>query len=480
MNRSFFTPGRILALASLLLFMIFWAVWFFAYPYFMIWLEGYSFFSTLPDFSSLFRSIPEGLPGYVGAFLHQFFKWPAAGAAIQSLMAVWPVVCTGVIVIRLFDNPGRLLWAAFIPLPFFVFRQFWDLHMYFTVIYDAVFTGIMLVVLIFTLIRRVTIKVPKWIGSLWVNVCIILSVVGSSLYFLIVLDERNHTQNEHARLEYFGENERWMDILEVVTPADARRDDIKRHYALLALAKTGNLTQYAFLYGLDGSNCFLFYDNINPLCLNYNSIFCQSMGMHNATIHQCYQQGIQSVAGIGFSSIRRLADTYIELKDYELARKYVDILEHSTCHRSWVKDRLEQLEAIRNAEPEYGYDEFNAKIAEVTHMISSMVDRNRNDRTYADLLLCALLADEEGDKFLQIFRYIAEIQYPDGRNIPRLYEEALILISMVDPSAVQGFQISEETKQRFADYIALMNAGKGNQALRKYADTYWVYSYRAQ
>jgi uncharacterized integral membrane protein len=480
MNRSFFTPGRILAIASSLAFIIFWAVWFFAYRYFLIWLEGYSFFSTLPDFSNLYKAIPEGLPGYIGAFLHQFYKWPAAGAAIQALMTVWPVICTGVIVNRLFENPGRLLWIAFLPLPYFVFRQFWDLHMYFAVIYNAAFTGIMLIVLIFTLIRKVTIKVPKWVGSLPVNILIMLSAIGTSLYFLLVQDERNHEQNDHARLEYLGENGRWMEILERVTPADAHNDDIKRHYALLALAQTGHLTDYAFLYGLDGSDSFLFYDNINPLCLDFNAIFYQSMAMPNAVIHQSYQLGVQSVAGVGFSSIRRLADTYIDLKDYALAKKYVDILAHSTCHRAWVKDRLPKLEAIKNASPAYANDEFNAMIAEFPHTISSMVDRNRKDRRYADLLMCALLADEEGDKFLNIFRYIAEVQYPDGKNLPRLYEEALILISMVDPSALQGIHISNDTQQRFADYVALMNAGKRSQALRKYKDTYWAYLYRAQ
>jgi hypothetical protein len=163
-----------------------------------------------------------------------------------------------------------------------------------------------------------------------------------------------------------------------------------------------------------------------------------------------------------------------------LAKKYVDILAHTTCHRAWVKERLPKLEAIKNAAPEYGYDEFDAKIASFTHTISSMVDRNRDDRRYADLLLCALLADDEGGKFRDIFRYIAEIQYPDGRNIPRLYEEALLLITMVDPSAVQGFHISNETQRDFADYVALMNAGKGNQAMKKYKDTYWAYSYRAK
>ena len=107
-----------------------------------------------------------------------------------------------------------------------------------------------------------------------------------------------------------------------------------------------------------------------------------------------------------------------------------------------------------------------------------MVDRNRSNRKYADLLLCSLLADEEGDTFVKLFTYVAQAQYPDGKNLPRLYEEALVLISMVEPHVLEGFTISEDTQRRFYDYIGLMNAGKGNQALRKHADTYWAYSYR--
>ena len=93
------------------------------------------------------------------------------------------------------------------------------------------------------------------------------------------------------------------------------------------------------------------------------------------------------------------------------------------------------------------------------------------------MFLCSLLADEEGDKFLNMIRYVASVQYPDGRNLPRLYEEALILITMVDPQAISGFVISDDTVQRFSDYVNMMNAGRGTQALRKHADTYWAYSY---
>lgn len=480
MKKTFTNPGSLLALTTSLLFVVMWMVWFFGYRYFLIWLEGYSFFSTLPDFSNLYKGIPEGLPGYIGAFLLQFYKWPVVGAAIQAFFAVWPAVCVGIVIIRLFKDPARLLWVAFIIVPIFAYRQFWDMLLYHSVFYSLIATGVMLVVLLATMVRKSQWKLPKILTSKLLNPVVMVVTVALSVYFLIGLDRGNKEQEQLAHLEYLGENRDWNAILNTVTVKDAWENEMKRHYALLALSETGQLTEHAFRYGLQGSSGFLFYDNVNPLCLNYNAVFYESLGMHNAVIHQSYQQGVQTVPGIGFDALRRLADTYIKLRDYTLAKKYVDILSHSTCHKAWVKERLHKLEAIKNEEPAYIHDEYKATISNFTHTISSMVDRNPENHKYADLLLCSLLADEEGDKFRDLFRYIAQWQYPAGTPIPRLYEEALILIAMVDPAAAQGYVISEDTRNRFADYVSLMNAGRGNQALKKYADTYWAYSYRSK
>ena len=97
MKKFFNSPARFLAVISALLLIIFWSVWFFAFRYYLIWLEGFSYFSTLPDFAAQYRLIPEGLPGYIGAFLHQFYSMPVLGAAIQAFFTIWPTVCIGII-----------------------------------------------------------------------------------------------------------------------------------------------------------------------------------------------------------------------------------------------------------------------------------------------------------------------------------------------------------------------------------------------
>ena len=477
MKKLTLTSCQFLALISGIIFVIFWAVWFICYRYYLVWLEGYSFFSTLPDFASQYLSSKEGFPGYIGAFLHQFYDKPLIGAAIQSFLMVWPTICIGIILQRFFNQPVRLMWIAFLPMLFIARRQFWDLHMNLTIQCSMVATAAMLLVLLITAFWRPRIELPKILKNYWLNAAVMLLMTVNSFFVLFYLEPRNRVYEEYARLEYLGERGRWDDILKSVKPRDAHEDELKKAYALLALSEKGILPDYAFRYGLNSSEDFIFSGKIEPICLNYNALFFQCQKMHNAVIHQAYQQGVQSVTGVSFSTLRRLADTYIALKDYDLARKYVDILSHSTCHGKWVKSRLPLLEEIRNAEPEYIYDEFKAAISNFSHTMSSMVDRHRDDRRYADLLLCSLLADGEGEQFKQIFQYVAETQYRPGTPIPRLYEEALILIAMVDPYVLDDFNISEDTRNRFTDYVNMMNSGKGSQALRKHADTYWAYSY---
>ena len=462
---------------TLALFAVLWAAWFFFCRYYLVWLEGYSYFSTLPDYTSLFKSIPYGLSCYVGSFLHQFYIYPAAGAAIQALLGVVPFVCGCVVLTRLFKEPGRLFWIALIPVVFIADRQFWDLNMVTSLRFAFWSVVIMLAVLGVTMIKRPQINLPGFLKHRAINIAMSVVLVALAVYSIAGVDPAARTHEERARLEYLGDRQKWDEILEIVTPQVARNDEFKRRYALLALIEKGCLVDYAFRYGLSSSEDFFFNESIEPMSLNFNAMFYQRIGIQNASIHQAYQLGVQSVSGMGFASLRRLADLYLSLNDYQMARKYIDILSHSTCHGKWLKSRMKHLEAIKDVEPTYASENYQATIANFTHTVSSLVDRNREDHKYADMFLCSLLADEEGDKFLNMIRYVASVQYPDGRNLPRLYEEALILITMVDPQAISGFVISDDTVQRFSDYVNMMNAGRGTQALRKHADTYWAYSY---
>lgn len=425
MKKITLTPARTLALMALSMFILLWAVWYFGYRHFLIWLEGFSYFSTLPDFMAAHKDMPYGLLAYVGSFLHQFYAMPTVGAAIQAFMATWVVICTGTALICLLKSPERALWISLVPVPFFIGLQFWDFRMLNSVLWFLIFAGILLTALAVSLIVRRKFDLPEILCRGFMNPLVLTVVSAVTVYMLVFMDPRNRVHEEQVRLQHLGETHQWDEILNTVSTADAKSDDLKMRYVLLALSEKGMLADHAFSYGLGNSDDFIFYENINPLCLHYNSLFYQCSGMYNAAIHQLYQQGVQSSLGVSFATLRRLADVYIELKDYDLARKYVDILSHSTCHGKWVKERLPELEAIRNAEPEYVADERNATISNFIHTVTAMARMYPENRKYADLMLCSLLADGDIQGFVSYFTGAAQRHYPDWVKMPRLYKDAL-------------------------------------------------------
>ena len=175
--------------------------------------------------------------------------------------------------------------------------------------------------------------------------------------------------------------------------------------------------------------------------------------------------------------MRFLADSYLATGDYTLAKKYIDILSHSTCHGKWVKQRLPRLQQLKGKAPVYPQAGQLFYLESFLADISSMYDRYPSDRRFADLLLCGFLAEKDGMTFYNIFQIVAGTLYPDGRNIPRLYQEALLLTASRYPSILDRYAIDESVWKDFADFTQMMQEGKTAQAKRKYTGTYWAYVY---
>lgn len=460
-----------------LVFVCLWIAWYVCYPYFLIWLEGYSFFTTLPDFVTIHFKLPDEISRYVGAFLLQFYAWPAVGAMIQALLPTLFLLCMLFIVRRLFKDHEGVMWLAYVPLPLFVYWQISDMTLARTLTMLASTMSAALALFIATLWKKPFGKLPGFLrhkitGAVFVALSLICSTG------VVMTDgPLTHYHEEIAHLEYLGEQGQWNRILENVSVQDALNNEYKRKYALLALSETGQLTEHAFRYGLASSDDFLFHDVQEPYCLGFNELFYRSLGMNNPAIYSVYQQAVQSLPGLSFDTVRCLADIYLEQKDYVMAKKYIDILDHSTCHGKWVKAHRAGLEAIKGAVPEYRMGGKQFIMQSFLPDMSAMVDLYPHERKYADFLLCGILAEKDGKTFLNVLNVIASTLYPDGRNLPALYQEALLLNASQDSSVLQRYSIDEAVWKRFADFTELMRQGRTAQAKRKYAGTYWAYVY---
>jgi hypothetical protein len=304
-----------------------------------------------------------------------------------------------------------------------------------------------------------------------------LILLASAATLLVKGNDNTRGYESVAYLEYLGKNKQWDRILQTVSQQESINNEYKRKYVLLALVNTGRLPEYAFSYGLSDSDDFLF-DNIQePFCLGFNVLFYSSLGMYNPAIYNAYQKSVQSTPGMSFDVLRFLADTYLSLGDHAMAKKYLDILSHSTCHGKWVEARLSRLEQLEGNTPEYSIGGPLFPMESFLPDISSMYDRYPADRRFADLLLCGVLAEKDGMAFYNIFQVVSKYIYPDGKGIPDLYQEALLLAASQNPEILNGYKIDEEVWKRFADFTSLMQKGQTAQAKRKYSETYWAYIY---
>lgn len=456
---------------TIIVFLILWGGWFFIFPDYLRWLESISFFSTLPDFTMLHFHLPEEFFSYCGAFLLQFYAYPAVGAAIQTAFPFLCVLCLQSMIRRIFKDSDNLSHLAFIALPVLVYLLADDASLVRSCITLTCFAAAALAVFLLTLVIKPRISVPEILKGRWM-VTVSLAAACLSVYF-IYDGPVDKDYEEACHLEYLGCQGNWEEILEIVTPKDAARNELKRKYALLALAETGKLTESALRYGLSGSEDFVFTEPKTLLTFNFNMLFYRSLGMANPIVQLAYQQETLSHTGLTFSAVRMLADTYLKLKDYNLAKRYIDILSHSTCHRRWVNERLPELEAIKSAEPEYYASGERFSLQTFAGDMWAMLTRYPDNSVYADYYLCGVLAEKDGNRFYKAFNVIAPELYPDGKGIPRLYQEALCPI--VGQVVSEGYHIDDDVWNSFLGFNDCLRKGRQSEAKRKYAGTYWNY-----
>jgi hypothetical protein len=460
----------------LLTFVALWSLWFFGFPNTIIWLEGFSFFCTLPDYTGLNLDIPGSVFQYMAAFLLQFYKWPAVGAAIHSLLPVLFVFFVWIAVSRLFSKSEGLLWIAYLPLPWFIYSQMNDLTLIEPVIMLSATAAVALIAVLIRMAAKKGLPSWKFMHGKWLEMVLIVLCVGASI-FMVPGKQMNRKFEQIASLEYLATRQDWDKIIKTVSRKEALEDEYMRKYVLLALSETGRLADEAFRYGLAGSGDFIFQKQKTALCYNFNMLFYRSLGMDNPAVYYAYEEAFLSASGLSFNALRTMVDAYIHLKDYKLAKKYMDILSHSTCHGKWVRERLDALEGIKDSEPEYENPEIKIPWGKFKLDMAFMAESHPEDHKIADYMLCGLLADRYGFEFYDEFRKMAPSRFAPGQHVPRIYQEALLMLISQKPEEIRQYGIDDEVIDDFVEFSDLVSQGKAALARRKFAGTYWAYIY---
>lgn len=455
-------------------FILTWALWFFMCPNYLRTLEGFDFFTALPDFSHLNLEIPKS--GFMGisAFLLQFYAFPAVGAAIHALLTILQVLCVDAVIRTLFKNSEKLNWISYLAAPFFTILLCKELALTGALICLSVSAVTAIVVRLATLKTKPFIPLPKSFSNCWLGIILtLLSIAASG--FIIYTKQVKTGMEKMTRLNHLVAEQEWEEILKIVKPKEAFRSEYPRKCALLALIQTDQLADKAFVYGLSGINDYCYKEDNMAMRRNFNMNFYRNLNMYSPAIYYSYQLATQFLLGMSFNSARSLAEIYLEVKDYALAKKYLEILSKSTCHGKWVKERLPELESIKDATPDYVTAPSKGVFSLFQHDLPLMMSRHPEDSRYIHMYLCGLLAEKECGLFYETFCNTVAADYAAGAKMPRIYQEAMTMALSGKPEEMMKYNFDQDILNRFADFVNLLRSGKDGVAKRKYADTYWVY-----
>lgn len=111
--------------------------------------------------------------------------------------------------------------------------------------------------------------------------------------------------------------------------------------------------------------------------------------------------------------------------------------------------------------------------------MARLMDCHLDSRKVRDYLLCGLLISKDIEKFYQVFGMIYQ---PSQGQLPRYYEEALVVAATKYPDVLQYYAVSREKVTEFKAFQTLLNGSMADKRMLevKYRDSFWFWLYCMQ
>lgn len=334
-----------------------------------------------------------------------------------------------------------------------------------------VFIGIFILALLLMFVPR-----GKWKGFKgWVP-CIAGSL-AAMLVLVVTFTDKELVRHEHefycARLADLKD---WNKLLAIIPKEDLSKTKVALVYALLAEAGNGTLPDHLFNYSIVNTADFYYPDNANPFCCNFNRQFYERLYLYDEAFRQAVQYGRTCKEGICFASLRQMVYYAVKEGDIKVAEKYLDVLENSSFHSSWVRQRRAVLRNLKDDQSKKPLinDAFMGTYPLSLEMIHQMAYWPTNKRIL-DYALCGLLLERQLGEFAVILN-----RYPiyNSYSLPRAYAEALIMVAHSDVAGlVKNFECSKELDKQFGHFYADFSEGNENAEVNSYRGSYWFYYY---
>jgi len=296
----------------------------------------------------------------------------------------------------------------------------------------------------------------------------------------------NFGAEDIMRYDYLVRNERWDDVIKFAEE-NPPRNNLSLAMLNLSLAKAEKMGDLMFHFEQNGSaGLFLPFEReyVAPMM---GSEILFHLGLINASQEYSFES-METTPNLNKSvrSIKRLAETNLINGHYEVAGKYVRILQKTLFYRKWALDTEGFLfnEELIDKHPVWGEkremmikEDFFFKVQNMESTLNMLMRENPRNSTAFQYLMGFYLLNKDLRNFMNCLPMMEAVGY---KKIPVSYQEAIMYViglSTRDPMADIQFDISDETKARMKAYADIYTTSRNAGAILKerFSGTYWYY-----
>ncbi|MBR0166014.1 MAG: hypothetical protein IJQ13_03950 [Prevotella sp.] len=269
----------------------------------------------------------------------------------------------------------------------------------------------------------------------------------------------------------------------IIRKADKQTPDLPMSVSAtnLALAMTNQLGDRAFDFYQRGSEGLLpkFERNFATTQLTGEIYFW--LGLVN-TAQRFAFEAMEAIPNYNKSArvVKRLAETNLINGQYDVARKYLQMLEKTIFYRPWAQRTMTMLgdEKVINAHPLYGtlrryrlQEDFLFSDIELDKICGQLFVHNSQNQMAAQYLVMLPLLDRDIPRFMQ---YVQVVQNKISYN-PRHCQEGIAFAFMQQRQQPPNGVVSQLILQRMNEFAKAYSQNQGSSELNRFRNTAWYY-----
>lgn len=312
-----------------------------------------------------------------------------------------------------------------------------------------------------------------------------LTILISAVTFGFIRNSADFSKEEVMTYDFHIRMRRW-DRAIAMADKKAPTSPLAVTCLNLALAETGQLGERMFEYYQNGMGGLL-PDFTRDFTI---PVITGEVYYHLGLINTAQRFAFEAMEALpdyqkSVRSIKRLAETNIINGDYEVAKKYLHLLQKTLYYKKWATNSLEIIKNEEGVEQhiEWGWlrkariqEDFLFSEQEKLNMIGLLFMNNRRNMIAFEYLLAATLLEKDLQLFIRYFPLSSSLNY---KVIPKHFQEALLYIWEVtneDPTKEISYPISNTVRARLSNYKKQYgNTRDGRLIEKEFGDTFWYY-----